>query len=86
MSDYQNKDWRLLAGEMLPPTVENGVSDATLTLTTNGAVVFYTCNPGYMMVGGSTSVCLPDGTWSVAPRCVRGNTKVRFLLVDKCKI
>lgn len=33
-------------------------------LTTLGAIAVYTCDNGYMTVGGSSRVCETDGDWS----------------------
>ena len=41
---------------------ENG--NATVSGTGVGAMVEYTCDDGYILVGTSVQVCLDNGTWS----------------------
>ena len=41
----------------------------TGTLQPRGAVAFYTCKPGFVMVGASSTFCTDDKTWSAPPIC-----------------
>ncbi|XP_064386538.1 sushi, von Willebrand factor type A, EGF and pentraxin domain-containing protein 1-like isoform X2 [Halichondria panicea] len=50
------------------PTVING-SPGSLTRTTFGGTVLYTCNDKYHMSGSATVICEASGSWSTRPTC-----------------
>lgn len=57
---------------MDPGSPVNG--DTMGTSTTVGSTVTHSCDSGYVLVGASERVCLPNATWSEPlPSCI-GNS------------
>ena len=44
------------------PDIDNGVVD--WSGLSPGGVATYTCDPGFILVGGPTRICRDNGTWS----------------------
>lgn len=64
------------------PTPVDGT--ANITLTTYGAVVEITCEPGFDLSGPSVVSCTTDGTWSDNPTC-NANGKIGIdALINTC--
>ena len=53
------------------PTVPRNGSIGTYQNTTEGAVIVFRCNPGFVPAGNMTAVCASDGRWSPNPAEVR---------------
>ena len=45
------------------------------SLITVGGIAFFDCYRDYIQIGGITSVCLSNGTWSTPPFCVGEEVK-----------
>ena len=60
------------------PTLEdipNGSVD--MTGVTVGSTATYTCNDNYQLMGASTRMCQPNGTWSgEEPSCIGERNRV----------
>ncbi|XP_078482642.1 uncharacterized protein LOC100187250 isoform X3 [Ciona intestinalis] len=58
-----------------PPTARDGTNFPNLRVNKQGAVVLYSCNAGFTLVGASITRCLPGGVWSIpSPTCRPGAT------------
>ena len=51
-----------------PPSISNGFR-GTLTRTTYGGTVTYSCYTGYQMSGSDAVTCQASGSWSARPNC-----------------
>ena len=68
-------DCALLLGSLAidcgnPPDIPNGV--ITANDTSLGSTAQYTCNDGYILLGGATRICESTDMWSgTEPACAR---------------
>ena len=59
-----------------PPVAHPNGNPPKYSSTTFGSTVMYSCQPGYMRVGGNTITCLATGQWNAsAPDCNRELTQ-----------
>ena len=60
----------------LPFSIPNGHANGTGSL--HGALVVYSCLPGYSLIGQKTLLCTEDGNWNASvPKCLKGNCGLR---------
>ena len=63
-----------------PGTPDNGAT--SVTDTTVGSLANHTCDDGYLLVGATQRVCLPNETWSPdLPTCRLRLTKMKAYVI-----
>ena len=68
-----------------PVTPDNGSIEAHQN-TTEGAEIFFRCDPGFVPAGRMRAVCGTDGRWNPDPATLVCTGECRLYLIDRCTL
>ena len=63
------------------PIAPNNGSIETYQNTSEGAEIFFRCNPGFVPAGGMRAVCGADGRWNPDPATLQCTSECRLYLI-----